>query len=218
MSKFRYTYLVYLNEPKSSLCGCIYYGQHTTDNLNDGYIGSGKILCDYLKKYPNGYYRKILNFYNTQEELNKAEYALIHPHLGKPYCLNLTEGGGMRAFPGELHPMYNKHLPDETKNKISNTLKEKYSNGEIIAVSFWKDKHLPDETKNKISVNTSKALKGNPKCGWSKGLVNRYNDNTLNKMSEARKKYWETHEHKSPIKGKHKVWDNKELNKYHYEY
>lgn len=207
MSKFKYTYLVYLNEPKSSLCGCIYYGQHTTDNLNDGYIGSGKILRDYLKKYPNGYYRKILNFYNTQEELNKAEYALIHPHLGQPYCLNLTEGGGMRVFPGELHPMYGKHHTEEAKKKIKEArlkqeptfkgkhhteeVKEKIRQAKLINPSkYWQGKQLPEDMKQKIS-NTQIG-----RIPWNKGKKGSQN---------------------SSIKGKHKVWDNKELNKYHYE-
>ena len=85
MNKFYYTYLVYLNEPESNLYGRIYYGKHETPNILDGYVGSGTILRAYLKKYPKGYYRKILKFYNSRNELNKAEYDLIHPHLGKDY-------------------------------------------------------------------------------------------------------------------------------------
>ena len=91
--KLFYTYLIYLTNKKSSLYGHIYYGKHITTNILDGYVGSGTILKKYLKKYPNDYYKKILNLYSTEEELNKAEYDLIHPHLNKFYCINLIEGG-----------------------------------------------------------------------------------------------------------------------------
>ena len=56
--------MIYINNPESSLYGKIYYGCHETKNLNDGYVGSGKIIKDYIKKYPSGYYRKILHLYN----------------------------------------------------------------------------------------------------------------------------------------------------------
>lgn len=133
--KIRYTYIIYCTEPKSSYYGCIYYGQHTTNNLLDGYITSGKLITRYIKKYPNGYYRKILQLYNTEEELNKAEEQLIAPHLGQPYCLNLVGGGTCRSMPGHLNPMYGKKLKDymteeaynEIHKKQGETLKETWS-------------------------------------------------------------------------------------------
>ena len=118
---FYYTYLIYVNDPKSSLYGCIYYGQHRTNNLLDGYICSGKILSKkWLKNHPDGYYRKILQLYNSSEELNRAEYELIHPHLGQSYCLNLIDGGNYRR----LHPdIYKSMVP-----KIKETLKVYWEN------------------------------------------------------------------------------------------
>ena len=113
---FYYTYLVIPTNKKSHLFGTVYFGQHSTNNLNDGYIASGKQIIRYLKKYPGEYYREIIQYYSSAEELNKAEYELIHPHLNKKYCLNLVEGG----FFG--------HLADEViqknRKKISNTLKK----------------------------------------------------------------------------------------------
>lgn len=88
---FYYTYLVICTE--GSFRGKVYFGQHQTNNLNDGYIGSGNLLKDYLKKYPDGYYREIIKFYSSEEELNKAEYELIKPHLNKEYCINIKDGG-----------------------------------------------------------------------------------------------------------------------------
>ena len=113
---FYYTYLIYVNDPKSSFYGCIYYGQHRTDNLLDGYVCSGRLLSQkWLKKHPNGYYRKILHLYNSDEELNRAEYELIRPHLGKSYCLNLCDGGRF----GRLHPdVYKAMIPKIKKQNL----------------------------------------------------------------------------------------------------
>lgn len=49
MKKYHYTYLIYCNEPSSSMYGCIYYGKHSTNDLTDGYITSGKKVKRYIK-------------------------------------------------------------------------------------------------------------------------------------------------------------------------
>jgi len=207
MNNYYYTYLVIPTNEKSSMYGKVYFGCHKTTNIQDGYIGSGKLLQKYLKKYPNDYYREIIKYYNSEDELNKAEYDLIHPHLGKPYCLNLTEGGGLRAFPGELHPMFGKHHSEEAVQKIKEARSKQVSpikgkhhseetrqklreNNLLHPRRYWEGKHLPDEMKQKIS----------------KGQIGRIPWNKGKKGSQQ-----------SSIKGKHKVWDNKELNKFHYE-
>lgn len=118
---FYYTYLIYITDTKSSLYGHIYYGQHRTNDLLDEYICSSKILSKkWFKRHPNGYYRKILQLYNSDEELNKAEYDLIHPHLGKDYCLNLIEGGKA----GRCHPYICKQISE----KVSEILKVRWTN------------------------------------------------------------------------------------------
>lgn len=89
--RYYYTYKITLTEGK--LAGKVYYGQHTTTDLNDGYKGSGVIITNYYKSFPNGYIKEILKFYKNHKELDKAEYELIKPHLGKDYCLNLCPGG-----------------------------------------------------------------------------------------------------------------------------
>ncbi len=51
-----------------------YIGQHV-GTIDDGYIGSGKIFSDsfFSNKYHGHWKRSILEFCNTQEELNQAE-------------------------------------------------------------------------------------------------------------------------------------------------
>ena len=46
MKKFNYIYLI-----TNTLNNKIYVGKHSTDNLDDGYMGSGKIIIRAIKKY-----------------------------------------------------------------------------------------------------------------------------------------------------------------------
>ena len=113
---------------KGSLKDHYYYGQHHTENLNDGYAGSGFKIRDYYKKYGAEenvtYTKEIIEFYSNATELNEAEKILIgDKYETDEMCLNLVSGGEA-------------HIPSsETKNKISETLK---------------DRPLPEITKKKI--------------------------------------------------------------------
>ena len=85
-----YRYIYKITCTTGSFKDKFYYGQHTTTNLDDGYKGSGHFLGDYYKKYPNDYIKEIIAFYNTEEELNQAEYDIIHPH--KQYMSSIMKG------------------------------------------------------------------------------------------------------------------------------
>ena len=69
-----YRYIYKITCTAGSFKDKFYFGQHTTDNLDDGYKGSGRKIGNYYKKHPNDYIKEIISFYNSQEELNKAEY------------------------------------------------------------------------------------------------------------------------------------------------
>lgn len=90
-----YRYIYKITCTTGSFKDHFYFGQRTTriNPLIDKYKGSGKLLGDYYKKHPNDYIKDIISYHNSQEELNKAEYDIIHPFLKNEMCLNLREGG-----------------------------------------------------------------------------------------------------------------------------
>lgn len=72
-----------------------YIGMHSTDNLNDGYIGSGKRLWYSINKYGKENFKcEILEYLPDRESLKEKEEEIVNENLLKdPKCLNLKTGG-----------------------------------------------------------------------------------------------------------------------------
>ena len=72
-----------------------YVGMHSTDNLEDGYFGSGKIINYSVNKHGIENHRvEILEFLPSREELKKREAEVVNEEMLKhPLCMNLKFGG-----------------------------------------------------------------------------------------------------------------------------
>lgn len=170
-----YRYIYKITCTAGSFNNKFYFGQHTTEDLNDGYNGCGILLGKYYKKYPDDYIKEIIAFYDTQEELNQAEYDIIHPWLGNEMCLNLCEGGkGGPMFKGHQHS-------EESKKKTTASLYRYYETHE----GPNKGKKMSEETKLKHSISS----KGRPI--WNKGITGYHNkpcsEERKMKISEAKR-------------------------------
>lgn len=155
-------YFVY--ETTNLVNGKKYRGYHKTSNIDDGYLGSGTAFLRAVKKYgKENFERIILEFCNSFEEVLLKEKELIDSNWANDRTNYNLKTGGQSAG----------SLSDESKKKISDTLKEKYKNGEITT-------KCSDETKLKISIKAkgriiseeqkekiSNSLQGN--TPWNKG-------------------------------------------------
>lgn len=183
---------------KGRLAGHYYYGKHTTNKLNDNYIGSGKILTSYYKKYGKiegeTYIKEIIQFYNSIEELNKAEYELIGDKWKTdPLCLNLKQGGEG----GNGHVNKGKE-PWNKGKKTPEEVKIKQSIAHIGVQSGEKHPNYGKHRKNETCEKISNSLKGHPAA--NKGV---------SPSDESKEKNRQAH------LGKHRVW-NEEHTKYKY--
>lgn len=77
------------------LSGKYYIGMHSTDNLEDGYLGSGKRLRYSINKHGlENHEREILEFVDNREELMKREKEVVNlDEIAKKDCMNLMIGG-----------------------------------------------------------------------------------------------------------------------------
>jgi hypothetical protein len=77
------------------LSGKIYIGSHKTNIIDDGYMGSGKIIVSAIKKYEIENFRKdILVFYDTYDFVLQKETEIVtEEFLQRPDVYNLRKGG-----------------------------------------------------------------------------------------------------------------------------
>ena len=73
-----------------------YIGMHSTDDLNDKYIGSGKRLWYSINKYGiNNFKFEILEFISNRKKLKEREKEIVNDGLLlNEKCLNIKIGGG----------------------------------------------------------------------------------------------------------------------------
>ena len=72
-----------------------YVGMHSTNDLGDGYMGSGLRLRRSIRKYgEDRHFMLILKFYDTRDLLIEAEKEAITPEMVlDENCMNLRPGG-----------------------------------------------------------------------------------------------------------------------------
>lgn len=95
-----------------------YYGVHKTDNLNDNYMGSGKLIKYAIKKYGIENFRKdYLLFFDTYNDALVHEAFVVNNEiLNNELCYNLKLGGSGGSMKGINA---GRHHTKETKDKIS---------------------------------------------------------------------------------------------------
>lgn len=121
----------------------IYVGVHSTDELEDGYLGSGKYLAKAIKKY--GIYnfeREIIKYFDTVEEAYLFENEFVNEEfVNRLDTYNLTTGG---------YGGYN-NISEKGKENISKARKNM-----VTAINEFGDKVCV----SKEEFDSNKNLKG----------------------------------------------------------
>jgi hypothetical protein len=81
--------------------GKYYIGRHSTDDLDDGYIGSGRWPSSIKDRSTVS--REILEFADDQDTLKQREGEYLREHYGQPGCMNATSDPV--GFDTENNPM-----------------------------------------------------------------------------------------------------------------
>ena len=72
-----------------------YFGIHSTNDLNDNYMGSGSFLKREYKKWgKDNFVKEILKFFDDRKTLAEYEAKVVNENiLSDPLCLNVAKGG-----------------------------------------------------------------------------------------------------------------------------
>lgn len=129
--------------------GRYYIGRHSTHNLDDGYLGSGKWPKSVRNK--EELTKEILFYCSSLDELKDAEKTFLAEHVGKPLCMNFNNNSVGFAS-GDLNPAKTE------KERLRKSLRR----GPLSPM--FGQKHSP-ESKSKMT----ESRKGKPT--WNKGLT-----------------------------------------------
>jgi hypothetical protein len=155
--------------------GKYYIGVHATNKLDDYYLGSGLLLKKAIHKYKKENFKKeILFIFNCYEDAYKKEKELVNEKtINLEECYNFKIGGeGGSGLYGEKNGFYGKkHKPESLI-----TLKNRNQSGKNNPM--YGKKHI--EESKRIMSESRKGLGKKPKS-----------EETKQKMSLARKYYWE---------------------------
>lgn len=190
-----------------------YVGIHQTENIDDGYIGSGLTFLRAVKKYgKDNFKREIMEFCSSYGELLEKERIYVNEEwVNDKSNYNLKTGGQSAGI-----------LSEESKKKISNTLKAKYISGELIArntapyiATDEQKKQISDTLKKRyqviehhlkyqepwnkgktgVQVPWNKGTKG-LQTSWAKGLkLGPMGENQKDLISKSLKEYYKTNPH-----------------------
>jgi hypothetical protein len=85
----------YLYEIRNNLNGKIYVGVHKTNDMNDGYMGSGKVIRRAIEKYGvENFTKTVLEEFGTAEEMFAKEKEVVNDEfLLREDVYNLRRGG-----------------------------------------------------------------------------------------------------------------------------
>ena len=167
---YHYTY-----RTTNTINGKIYVGKHSTSNLDDGYIGSGKALNRaFVKHGKNNFTREILEFFGSSEEAFAAEAKIVNDEFVLREDTYNMKPGGFGAPKGHQYTANLKFYNNGTicKRYVEGTQPDGWSTGRLKC-EFNKNRgELSDEHKEKLSsvrrgltptINTRKVEC--PHCG-----------------------------------------------------
>lgn len=144
-----------------------YVGMHSTDNLDDDYIGSGTVLARSIRKYgKENFVKEILEFFPDRESLRNREGEIVNEHfVNDKMCMNVKLGGEKGNFGTTMPNRKSSPLSESHRFNISKSLKGKIGN------------KLSNEARKKLKeLNKGKKASSETKL----------------KMSESHKKIWES--------------------------
>lgn len=195
MARKQHTYN-YIYKTTCLVTGRYYIGMHSTSNIDDGYLGSGKKLWRSIKKHGReNHIREILEFLPDRKSLNLRESEIVTDViLTDSLCMNLVRGGHGGIFNAEhlckmrkgasawmkqmwTNDDYRLHISELSSNR----LEEKHKKG-MMKYDTFNGKSHTFETKKKMSNSQKIAQLGSKNSQFGTcWITNGFENKKINK-------------------------------------
>lgn len=202
----------------NTLNGKIYVGKHSTNNIDDGYMGSGKALIRAIDKHgADVFTREIISYHDTPEQALLAEKDIVTmDFIARPDTYNMVVGGGgasgnqlspesilsiknklkARYSDKSNHPMTGKKHTDEARLKMSESWNGREYNKDAVAKAS--DACRGTKFYNNGSIS-GRYIPGTEPEGWVPGRISYDNGHKGKVVSEdTRRKQSESSKGKTP--------------------
>ena len=181
-----------------------YIGMHSTDNMDDGYFGSGKRLWFSINYHgKENHEKEILEFCSTRAELKKREKEIVTKELlQEDLCMNLVVGGEGGGFVDEDHLKrfqsagtkagnlaYIEKVNTDKKfqkflsNRFTSVMLKKHREGKVKYDTFTGKKHSEDTKKLMSQIKKTQGL-GNANSQYGTCWITRDGENKKIKKEE----------------------------------
>jgi hypothetical protein len=165
-------YLVY--KTTNLINGKFYFGVHETYNLDDGYLGSGKVLRNSVYYHgKENFKREILEFCEDKTEMYQKEKELVTEEMiNNSKCMNLVVGGvgfindekhrEISSLGGNATSLKLKSDPEFRKRHqeiASKKMKKQHQLGKITPPNWTGKKHT-EKSKKKIGLSNLVKQRG----------------------------------------------------------
>ena len=173
-----------------------YIGIHSTNSLDDGYLGSGDRLKSSIRHHGrNNHRREIIEFFCDRDSLVLREIQMIDENtLKDPLCLNLVEGGEggfplsdehIKKFSETGHEALRRKLEDpEFKKSFGDKVKEQNKIKKELGLfkgKDWTGLNHTEESKSKIGAANSIKQSGENNSQFGKYWI--YKDDEILRIS-----------------------------------
>jgi len=166
--------------------GKYYIGRHSTANINDDYIGSGKWVSQIKNK--ENLSREILEYAESFQRLIELEDTYLDEHFGKPNCMNLSNKSTGWAV-GEANPMKREEVKNKFKGKNHWTSKNPDLLNKVKGENHWMSRN-PERKEDFIKNNPN--LDGrNAKLAYQRGTHNTLTKNPSTMNAKNGTHHWQ---------------------------
>ena len=201
----------YVYKITNNLNNMIYIGVHKTDNINDGYMGSGTAIKEAIDKCGlDNFKKEILFEYNHYKDAYNKERELVNESfIKRTDTYNIVKGGGSGWE--ILNPRYSCTVKDENGN-CSRIPKDdpRYLSGELVGVAKNTTTVKDENGKTfRVSLTDPRYLSGEL-VGTTKGNKLTKEHKTLISQSSLGHKKKESTKNKMSQSAKNRIWINKD--------